>query len=402
MKSFTKKILLPSVLLAFLTSCEKNNEAEPESPLEYNFIRLVVSDEKTTAISLVNPKDGTVESFTAKFPKSAIYTTESGRFVGLIHRDNDYLETFDSGFESHGDHVDVKGTPKFGAMIGESKLPTHFKSKKGEIMTFNDGDGTLSVGKESEVHEIGMKLRQINTGNAAHHGAMATFSNGTYAITEKDGSIAGTLPERVKVIDNTGKTLFTSKIATKGIHGNATDGKYAIFGSASGILVIESTGEQRLISHPEGFGTAWFGTILETAEAGKFIGYTAAKGAYLIDVTNNKVSAIFENTEIMQCVTDYSKENLAVLLHNGEVRIYDLKTSTLKKSGNIIAATEKTETQKPTLVATKKYLYLTAPKSGEIVQAEVSNLSNIKKIKISATPYRMSIVGAEMNNKGNE
>lgn len=397
MKSFTKKILLPTVLIAFLASCDKTNEPEPESPLEYNYIRLIVSDEKTTAISLVNPKDGTIESFSAKFPKSAIYTTESGRFVGLVHRENNYFETFDSGFELHGDHVDVRGTAKFGALVGESKLPTHFKSKKGEVMLFNDGDGTLSVANESEIHSTGLKLRQINAGNVAHHGAMATFSNGTYAITEKDGSIAGTLPERVKVIDNTGKTLFASKIATKGIHGNATDGKYAVFGSASGILVIESTGEQRLLPLPESFGTAWFGTILETAEAGKFIGYTAAKGAYLIDVVNNKISPIFENTDIMQCVTDYSMQNLVILLHSGEARIYDLKTNTLKKSGNIIAVTEKTETQKPTLVATKKNLYLTAPKTGEIVHVEVANLSNIKRIKVSATPYRMSIFGFESN-----
>lgn len=87
-----------------------------------------------------------------------------------------------------------------------------------------------------------------------------------------------------------GKLLYASKIATKGIHGNATDGKYVLFESASGILVIEVKGEQRLIPHSDGFGTVWFGIIYETSESGKFVGFAVAKGAYLINVINNKVT----------------------------------------------------------------------------------------------------------------
>lgn len=125
--------------------------------------------------------------------------------------------------------MNTKGTPKFGTLTGQSLLPTHFKSKKGELLTFNDGDGTLSVAKESEIHTVGAKFKTINAGLLAHHGAMASFTNGTYAITEKDNSITGTLPKKVKIIDNTRKTLFNAKLATKGIHGNATDGTYAVF-----------------------------------------------------------------------------------------------------------------------------------------------------------------------------
>jgi hypothetical protein len=401
-KLFTKAFLLAG-LAFFSVSCNKTNDAEPaDDGMEFRYVRVMVSDELTNQITLVNPRDLTVQTFQAKFPKSALYTTESGRFGGLIHRDNNMLETFDSGFESHGDHVDVKGTPKFGALMGESKLPTHFKSKKGEIMTFNDGDGTLSVGKESDVHATGMRMRQIPTGNVAHHGAMATFLNGTYAITEKDGSIAGTLPERVKVIDNTGKLLFASKIATKGIHGNATDGKYAVFGSASGILVVEATGEQKLIPHPTGFGTAWFGSIFETSEAGKFVGYTAAKGAYLIDVVTNNITPIIENTTIMQCKMDFSENTLIALLHSGDVNIYDVKTNKLKTSGKIMDATATDEKQKPQLVATDRSLYVTLPKTGELLKVETSKLSNSQKIKVSGTPYRLIVLGAEMNRKGDD
>jgi hypothetical protein len=397
MKNKFHKLLFLSVLSIFAVSCnndDDNGNNSDEAALEYKYLRVLISDEKTTEISFVNPVDRTTTFFDAKFPKSALYTTESGRFAGIIHRSENMVETFDSGYEFHGDHIDVKGTPKFGALIGTALLPTHFKSKKGELMTFNDGDGTLSVAKESDIHTVGAKFKTINAGLLAHHGAMATFANGTYAITEKDNSIPGTLPEKVKIIDNTGKTLHDAKLVTKGIHGNASDGTYVVFGSSSGILVVESNGNQKYIEHPADFGTAWFGTILETAYAGKFVGYTGAKGAYLIDVVNNTVKPIIENTTIMQCKVSYNHKKLGVLLHSGEMKLYDLNSLSLDKSATLIAATDTKSTQKPQLELTEKFAYITAPTTGELLQVNLSTLA-ITKIKTSATPYRITIFGYE-------
>ncbi|AOZ98964.1 hypothetical protein [Flavobacterium commune] len=398
MKNKFNKLLFLFALSAFAVSCsnddDNHDEHSEETAQEYKYLRILVSDEKTTELSFVNPIDGTATFFNAKFPKSALYTTESGRFAGIIHRADNAVETFDSGFEFHGDHVDTKGTPKFGALTGQSLSPTHFKSKLGELLTFNDGDGTLSIGKESEIHTVGAKFTTINAGLMAHHGAMASFKNGTYAITEKDNSVAGTLPEKVKIIDNTGKTLFDAKLVTKGIHGNATDGTYAVFGSASGILVVESNGNQKYIAHPADFGTAWFGSIIETAYAGKFIGYTAAKGAYLIDVVNKSVTPIFENTKIMQCKVSYNHKKLGILLHSGEFRLFDLNNLQAEKTATIIAATVENSTQKPQLELTERFAYITSPTTGELLQANLSTLA-VTKIKTSATPYRITIFGHE-------
>lgn len=398
MKNKFNKLLFLFALSTFVLSCsnddDNNDNTSQETLQEYKYLRILVSDEKTTELSLINPLDGTATFFNAKFPKSALYTTESGRFAGIIHRTDNTVETFDSGFENHGDHIDIKGTPKFGALTGQSLLPTHFKSKLGELLTFNDGDGTLSVGKESEVHTIGAKFKTINTGLLAHHGAMASFKNGTYAITEKDNSITGTLPEKVKIIDNTGKTLFASKLVTKGIHGNATDGTYAVFGSSDGVLVVESNGNQKLIAFPVDFGTAWFGTILETDYAGKFVGFTAAKGAYLIDVVSNTIKPILENTKIMQCKVGYNHKKLGILLHSGEFRLFDLNSLQLEKTANVISATTEDSTQKPQLELTERFAYITSPSTGELFQINLSNLIT-KKIKTSNTPYRITIIGFE-------
>jgi len=399
MKNNYFRLIFLFALSAFAVSCsnddDNNNDGSEEALTEFKYLRILLSDEKTNELSLVNPSTATATFFDAKFPKSALYTTESGRFAGIIHRADNTVETFDSGFESHGDHVDTKGTPKFGALIGQSLAPTHFKSKKGELLTFNDGDGTLSVAKETEIHTVGAKFKTINAGLLAHHGAMATFSNGTYAITEKDNSIVGTLPEKVKIIDNTGKTLFDAKIATKGIHGNASDGTYAVFGSASGVLVVESSGNQRLITLPEDFGTAWFGSILETSIDGKFIGYTAAKGAYLIDVINSTIKPILQNTKIMQCKVSYNHSKLGILLHSGEIKLFDLNSLQAIKEAKVITETAEDSKQKPQMTLTENFAYITSPTTGELYQLNLKSMAIVNKIKVSNTPYMITIIGFE-------
>ncbi|KQX15318.1 hypothetical protein [Flavobacterium sp. Root420] len=399
MKNNYFKLIFLFALASFAVSCnndDDNTETIPDQTLsEYKYLRILLSDEKTTDLTLVNPLDATTSFLNAKFAKASLYTTESGRYAGIIHRTANTVETFDSGFESHGDHVDVDGIPKFGALIGQSLLPTHFKSKIGELLTFNDGDGTLSVAKESEINTTGATFKSINAGLLAHHGAMATFTNGTYAITVKDNSVTGTLPEKVKIIDNTGKTLFDATVATKGIHGNASDGTYAVFGSASGVLVVESSGKQKLIALPEDFGAAWFGTILETKTKGKFVGYTAAKGTYLIDVVNSTIKPIIQNTAIMQCKVSYNATKLGVLLHSGEFKLFNLTSLQVEKEGKIISETSTDAALKPQMQLTENFAYITSPTTGELLQLNLAVMKIEKKIKVSNTPYMITILGFE-------
>lgn len=397
MKKNLLKMCVGITLVASLVSCDKGggDMVKPVEQSEFKFIRVLVNDALTSQISLVDPSGGIVSSHEAIYPKSALYNTQAGRFGALVNSDNNHVQLFDTGLEGHGDHVDVKGTPKFASLIGEGNKPVHFKSKGDEIITFNDGDGTLAVAKEGDFHVAGAKMQIVRTGNVAHHGAMTKFDNGAYAITEKDGSAAGSLPERVKIIDASGQTLHPSSIQTKGIHGNASDGKVSLFGSASGILVVEPTGAQRLIPHPENFQSAWFGSILEAKGVGKFIGYSAAVGAYTIDVATNQIVPVVESTDLMQVKTDYAGNQLIALFYSGEVKVYDLKSNSLKKSGTIINPTTKDELQKPQIEATSRYLYVTQPKSGEVFQVDLTDFSKTKKLKVSETPYRLTILGVE-------
>jgi len=405
MKKITQLVSILSIsLLAFNCDRKDDGNITPQQDLkEYNHLRVLVSDELTSQLSLVNPAKNEVQYYNAKFPKSALYSTMAGRFAAIAHTSNNLSQFFDLGLELHGDHVDVEDLPKMAQIEGTGPKPTHYKSKNQESIFFNDGDATLSYGHENDFNIPGEKLKTITTGLTAHHGAMAKFNNGNYAITEKDGSVTGSLPERVRIINTSGTIIFASTIQTKGIHGNATDGDVAVFGSASGILVVKNDGTQKLIKHPSDFGTAWFGTILQSeAPLNKFIGFTAAKGAYFINAYDTTTTPIVQSTDIMQCKIDYSGNKLIVLMHSGEVQVYNLANNTLISKSNIITATARDDKQKSQMVATDRFIYVTDVRNGALLSFEINNLSKRKSTVISRTPWRIALVGHEMDLTGNK
>ncbi|KAA5541659.1 hypothetical protein [Adhaeribacter rhizoryzae] len=401
MKQNLSKTILCALAVALFASCEKDEHDHNHQPdvanKEFEFVRLLTADGASTKITQVKPADGTTLAFDAKYPNANLYTTASGRYTALLFGNLNLVEFFDSGLELHADHVDMKGTPKFAAISGEGLKPTHFKSKGNEAIVFNDGDGTLSIAKEANFHTPGAKMQVINAGLQPHHGAMVKFNNGNYGVTITDNASTLSGPHGVKIINATGAEVAASTLPTSRIHGNATDGANAVFGADGGALVLTQTGQQRLISNPAGFGTVRVGTVLYAEAAKKFIGYTNLKGIYFIDITANQFTPIFESTNIMQCKLDKAGKNLLVLLLDGTLKVYDLATGNLKKEGMVIPATTATETLKPVLEATEKFAYIAMPALGEVHQILLADFSKVTKIKVSAQPTKLVIMGYESN-----
>ena len=399
MKSTFSKRILCALAVTLLASCEKDEHdhgSQPdEASKEYEHVRLLTADGTSTKLTQVKPADGTTLSFDARYPNPNLYTTASGRYTALIFGPQNLVEFFDSGLEYHGDHVDMKGTPKFAAMAGEGPKPTHFKSKGDESIIFNDGDGTLMIGKEADFHMPGAKMQVINAGLQPHHGAMVKFNNGNYGVTVTDPASTLAGPHGVKIINSNGAEVIASTLPTSRIHGNATDGTNAVFGADGGALVVTQTGEQRLIPNPAGFETVRVGTVLYAEGAKQFIGYTNLKGAYFINITTNQFKPIFESTSIMQCKLDKAGKNLLVLLLDGTLKVYDLVTGNLKKEGMVISATAATETLKPVLEATEKFAYIAMPALGEVHQILLTDFTKVTKIKVSAQPTKLAILGFE-------
>ncbi len=395
------------MIAAAFSACKKdNNEPEPEpsqdSSKEYQYVRVLVSDELSNQLNLIDPSAATVTAFNAKYPLANLYGTASGRYAAVFYQSQNLVEVFDSGLASHGDHIDVIGNPKWTSITADGIKPAHFKSKGTEALIFNDGDGTLSVAREENFNKAGAKFEIINAGLQPHHGAMAQFSNGTYAVTT--ASSAGGSPNRIQIINRSGAVVHPSTMEIGSIHGNATDGTVAVFGgftsaaaTAGGVLVVNQSGEQSLIPNPEGFGAFRLGSVYYAASAKKFIGFAATKGAYLIDVNGKRITPIYAGNDAFQCKVDYAGKSLLVLTLDGKLRVYDLASGTLKKEGSVISPVSTTDTYKPVLEATSKFAYVAVPASGEVHQISLEDLSKINKHKVSPRPVRLTLLGFESN-----
>ena len=396
----TAHLALGLAAATILAACDKDkNETVPDVK-EYRYVRVLVTDEQSNKLSHITPHDASVASFDTDFPLGALYPTASGRFATVMYGSQNLVKVFDTGLEAHGDHIDIKGTPKWGAITASAPRPSHYKSKGTESLIFNDGDGTLSVGNETDFHTPGARFTVVNAGVVPHHGAMAHFSNDTYAVTT--ASASGATPTRVQIIDKRGALVHASTLQTGAIHGNASDGENAVFGAwetsantSSGVLVVNKSGQQRLISNATGFGAFRLGTVLYAKEARKFIGFSAAKGAYLIDLASNQITPIYAGADAFQCKTDYAGKNLLVLTLDGKLRVYDLATGALKKEGSVIGATPAADSFKPVLEATERFAYIAVPSLGEVHQIKLDNFNSVARHKVSARPVRLVVLGFE-------
>jgi hypothetical protein len=401
---FSPKLTLGFLAMLALASCKKDGEdaapVEANAGKEYRHVRVLVTDEQASTLTQITPFDASIASFPAKYPLANIYPTASGRFATVLYQNQNLVEVFDTGLESHIDHVDVKGTPKWAAATATGPKPTHFKSKGTESLIFNDGDGTLSVGDDASYHTAGTKFKVVNTGLLPHHGAMAQFSNGNYAITTATAS--GANPTSVQIIDKNGSLVSAAKLTMGAIHGNAGDGENAVFGgftttaNASGsVLVVKQNGDQRLIPNPAGFGAFRLANIYYAQAAKKFIGFVATKGVYLINLTTDTITPIYAGADAFQCKPDYAGNNLIVLTLDGTMRLYDLTTGQLKKQGSVIPATPDTDTYKPIVEASGKFAYIAVPSLGEVHQIKLEDFTTVAKHKVTARPVRLTLLGFE-------
>lgn len=158
-KNNLKNIALFFLLATSFAACKKDNDT-PEPAItakEQKFVRVLVSDETANTLTQIDPFESKISTFATKYPLANIYGTASGRYAAVLYAAQNLVEVFDSGLQFHDDHVDVDGIAKWAAITANGIKPTHFKSKGKESLIFNDGDGTLSVGNDSDFNTANAK-----------------------------------------------------------------------------------------------------------------------------------------------------------------------------------------------------------------------------------------------------
>ncbi|MNL43376.1 hypothetical protein D3C87_1658840 [compost metagenome] len=67
----------------------------------------------------------------------------------------------------------------------------------------------------------------------------------------------------------------------------------------------------------------------------------------------------------------------------------------MEKEGKIISETATDATLKPQMQLTENFAYITSPATGELVQLNLAAMKIEKKIKVSTTPYMITLIGFE-------
>lgn len=408
MKNLNKlKIGVLSVALVSVAACRDDenitsNPTNPSTEKEFKQIRILVNDEITNDLNVINPFDGTIKNFKSDFAKTTLYSTNSGRYGISLSSTANALQLFDSGISVHGDHTHTVNELGWAILKGTFNKPSHVFSKFGEISVFNDGLGTFSYAYETLANDPAGSFKTVNIPSASpHHGAMVRFSNGNYAVTSDDNTVpnaSASLPERVKIVDTNGKTISESTLATTGIHGDETDGENAVFGSYSGALVVNKSGQQYLIPNPDNFGSSdILGSIYYSNESRKFYGRSSKKGIYEINLTTKKITPILESTDISSVSQDFSSKRFIVLLTSGMVKLFNTQTNKIEKEGQVVSAFLATDNSKPVVKATENFLYLVDPRSNKLKQIRISDLKLNSEYSVSSKPYQLTILGAELD-----
>ncbi|GAB3319280.1 metallochaperone AztD [Larkinella ripae] len=400
-----KKTTLPTrtwlvgFLAIALTACQKDDSPVKPAEGEAAFTRLLVTDAETGDITLVNPARQTSEKFMARFPGSALYPTASGRFAAVVSGANNFVQFFDSGIVDHGDHADVKGTPKWAALTLDAPKPTHTYFWGNRIVVFNDGDGSLSLTTEDELHTAGARAKVVNV-DVPHHGAVVPFSNGTFAVTRKDNAVAGTLPQGVKIVDENGTVVKTATLAVTGIHGDAGNGEVALFGTTSGILVVSQDGNQRIIRYPAEFGDGWLTSVFYEKSTQTFYASAAKLGVYRIDLTANTMSPLLK-TDQLQAFKVSNDGALFALLTDGTLKGFTASGTALGelKVVDAIAADAKV---KPDFTITKRYAYVTDPAKNRIIPVLRDGFTAKTALPVSGKPSKIAVIGAQQERAGDD
>ncbi|RAK64022.1 hypothetical protein [Hymenobacter edaphi] len=398
MKSYLFASLAAAAALS-LTSCDKEKDKqEPAAPeTESAHVRLLITDKTSSAVTLLNPAKSEQTTFQASHGGSLVYPAGTGRWAVVANSTNSLVEFFDTGIERHDDHVHVVGTPKWGLTKATAPTPSHVYSSHNQVSIFHDGDASISHVAEDQLHAAAAP-GNFRTGTA-HHGAMIRFDNGSYAVTHKNNTVAGSLPEQVKIVNTQGAVLHAPAVATQGIHGDAGDGQQALFGSSSGVLVVKQTGEQRLLPYPAGAGANWLSTIYYAKAARTFLGSRNGYGVFRIDPAAGTMTQVGSTARFVRAALDEEGTAVLVLGEDGTLTVYDAATGARRASRSLSGLLD-VAAATPYLVASRHYVYVTNAPQGKVHMLRKDDLADHGTFAVNGAPLRLALVGADVDAEG--
>ena len=424
---------LPWVVLslAWLTfSCSDDDNDSPEassfSQQEGEYIRLAMMVD-STQMMVMNPTTEQV-TFTINTPLTGgarYYVSPTGRYLVSVERAQNQTRFFDAGIVNHTDHGH-----EYAALwpdkVVTSPTPTHYSATGDDIVLFNDGDGSIVHIEESRLEFADYQPPVIPMKNQTpHHGAAVRLDNGLFAVTFQHDTVeTDALPQMVKLVDEQGQVQVDNEsVRVERIHGDASNGRVALFGSTDGLVAAYEDQTIALIPNVDTLMNAergnWIGTVRGHDALDVFYGWARAQGLFRIDPANRSMTRFYEGDDVESFF--FSEDGRYLILHktDDEVMVYDagsgnemtqaamaMAPDVAYENARQAASTEleqlrQMEETERVLTASAEFLYVLEPSLTEINVRRLSDdLSSVKTIELDAPVDVITRVG--FHRKANE
>ncbi len=377
--------------------------------LEDEWVRLSLIQENKIEVMQAS-REEIIGSVDTGMPQgSRHYSSNSGRYLTVVNSGANEVTFFDTGVINHTDHGH-QNQVRWLDVILQTSVPVHYTGVNGNIVIFNDGDGSITYVEEEELALPAYTPKTMQLENTkGHHGVGIRLNSGKFAVTfQSDTPPTGYDwgPQMVKYVTSEGAVIDDNQgVEVKGIHGSANNGSYGAFGSTDGIVIVDEQDNIDLISNigdslraESGY---WIGTLKSHAKSQLFYGRARNLGVYTIDPEQKSMSLLYEGGNVENDMFSFNGEYYLLHTNDNRIRVYDANTSNLitervVEMANIpdspitsakfmnpeIAKLRKQEQESPVLVCSDKYLYVLAPNRTDIKVLSIADLKHVHTIRL--------------------
>lgn len=369
---------------------------------EGDWVRLAVNDHESGAVHVIDLSSGDVVETFELSARATLYTGENGRYVYAVQTNANIVNVIDSGVRQvwHDDHYDTDiGVPAVLDFAATGSRPIHFVTWDEWVSIFNDGDGTVAIFSEDDVHHADAEVILIST-ERPHHGVGAAVGEYVLAGIANMDNLDSSLPIGVAVYTLDGEEIERFEDCP-GLHGEAHAGHHGMaFACSDGILIVEWHDDEftaTKLDYPAGSGDTRSGT-LSSAHGGQYIiGNFGPDGLIRIDHEAGTIERIELPVDMWRfAVYDYDPAHAVVLTMDGALHLIDIASGEIEASVEVVEPFTRPSrgAARPAFTLGGHYAYVSEPLPGDIaiVNLETMELEE-DRIFVGGKPSSLAVFG---------
>lgn len=322
-----------------------------------------------------------------------LYVGPSGQYVFAVLRNANMVRVIDSGYSS-----DMLAEPTLLDFTLQTMMPTHFDVYGDQVVSFNDGDGSVTVFTEA-IFGSGDTATTYFTGRS-HHGVGVMLDD---ALIATNPTPEARLPVGAAVFNTEGE-IVAAFDNCPGLHGKAIlAGERVAFGCDDGVAIISRSGNDWVTTKIAEDAESRIGNFTYHAETNVLLGNWGDDSYALIDVDASTISEITLPLNIWispPAFNPLDAEQVVVLTQDGSLHTVEAVTGeVVATAAEVITAyavpeDENARVPRPALAVAGGYAYISDPIAGTLHIINLSDMSEVATMELGVHVTSIAVLGA--------